>query len=32
MEAAVLEVILDACTADPANSPVDDDKLAMVDA
>jgi hypothetical protein len=31
VEAAVLEVILDACAADPANSAVDNDDLAMID-
>ena len=31
VERAVLEVILDSCTADPADAAVDDDDLAMVD-
>jgi hypothetical protein len=31
VEAAVLEVILDACAADPANSAVENDDLAMID-
>ena len=31
VEAAVLEVILDACAADPADPAVDNDDLAMVD-
>ncbi len=31
MEPAVLEMVLDACSADPADSTIDDDDLAMVD-